>query len=76
MGILELIVVLLTIAGLFVWNRAESRADYRHNETRMDAIRNLTDEIRKDSARFREDWLNETKEFHSRLCTIEEKGKK
>lgn len=76
MGILELIVVLVTIAGLFIWNRTESRADSRHNEARIDAIRNLIDEIRKDGMRFREEWLKETKEFHSRLCSIEEKGRK
>jgi nicotinamide riboside transporter PnuC len=64
MGILELIVVLVTIAGLFIWNRTESRADTRHMDQKIDAIRELVHAIHL-----------ETKEFHSRLASIEEKRK-
>ena len=62
MGILELIVVLITIAGLFIWNRTESRTDIRHMDAKLDAIRQLTYDIHV-----------EMKDFHSRLCAIEEK---
>jgi hypothetical protein len=62
MGILELIVVLVTIAGLFIWNRAESRNDIRHLDAKIDAIRELTHAINL-----------EVKDFHNRLCAIEEK---
>lgn len=65
MGILELIVVLVTIAGLFIWNRAESRNDIRHLDAKIDAIRELTHAINL-----------EVKDFHNRLCAIEEKRNK
>jgi hypothetical protein len=65
MGILELIVVLVTIAGLFIWNRTESRADSRHMDQKIDAIRDLVYSIH-----------TESKEFHNRLCAIEERGRK
>jgi len=49
------------IIPLFFWNRTESRADYRHMEARTDAILNAIRE--------------EMKDFHGRLCAIEEKRK-
>ena len=45
-------------AGLIVWFRVESRADYR-------SIRDLIDAIQL-----------EIKDFHGRLCALEEKSKK
>lgn len=62
MGIGEFFILLVTIAGLFLWNRSESRSDYRHMEARTEAIINA---IRED-----------IKDFHTRLCTIEERNKK
>lgn len=46
---------------LFLWNRSESRSDYRHLESSMNA--NLLG-IRE-----------EMKDFHGRLCAIEERNK-
>lgn len=58
----QFLILLVTIAGLFFWNRSESRNDYRHMEAKTDAILNaIKDEI---------------KDFHGRLCSIEEKNKK
>jgi len=46
------------IIPLFLWNRAESRADYRHLETSVNAnLKAIQDEM---------------KDFHGRLCKIEE----
>ncbi len=45
-------------AGLIIWFRAESRADYR-------SIRDLISAIQL-----------EIKDFHGRLCALEEKSKK
>ena len=49
----------LTIVGsniaLFLWARSESRADFRHILSMIDAIK------------------EEMKDFHGRLCAIEEK---
>lgn len=47
---------------LWLWNRSESRADMRHLETAVNA--QLTG-IRE-----------EMKDFHGRLCAIEERNKK
>jgi len=45
------------IIPLFLWNRSESRSDYRHMEA---LIRSIQEEI---------------KDFHGRLCTIEERNR-
>jgi hypothetical protein len=54
----ELLVLLGTIVGLFVWNRSESREDNRRSLDLLDAIN------------------KEIKDFHGRLCSLEEKSKK
>jgi len=55
--IINLIVIMTTIAGLFMWNRSESRADIRMMQEIMMAIK------------------EENKEFHGRLCAIEERNR-
>ncbi len=62
--LIELLAILVTIAGLFIWNRAESRADIRHMDAKMDSMRNLIDAIRE-----------EVKDFHHRLLEIEKNRK-
>lgn len=52
------------ILPLFFWVRSESRADIRHMDNKIDAIRELTYSIHL-----------EIKDFHARLCAIEEKRK-
>jgi len=60
---------LAVILPLWLWNRAESRADIRHMETsqrNMEAwLKGTLDGIRE-----------EMKDFHGRLCAIEERNKK
>ena len=46
------------VIPLFLWNRAESRADIRQLMSLIDAIQ------------------KEIKDFHGRLCAIEERNKK
>jgi len=57
----QFLILILTIGGLFLWNRSESRSDYRHLEAgvkaQLDAIH------------------SEIKDFHGRLCAIEERNK-
>jgi hypothetical protein len=55
-------IVVITMAGLFLWNRTESRADYRHLET---SVNSIIEAIRQDM-----------KDFHGRLCAIEERARK
>ena len=62
---IQFIVMFLGMLGLFTWNRAEARADARHMDNKIDAIRELTYAIH-----------SEMKDFHSRLCAIEERNKK
>ena len=59
-----LIVNIAFVLTLWLWNRAENRADSRHMDSKIDAIRELTYAIHM-----------EIKDFHSRLCSIEERNK-
>ncbi len=53
------------IVPLFLWNRSESRADIRHMDSKLEATRELVRAI-----------YDESKDFHARLCAIEERNKK
>jgi hypothetical protein len=53
------------IIPLFLWNRAESRADIRHMDSKLESTRELVRAIH-----------DEMKDFHNRLCAIEERNKK
>lgn len=56
----QFVIFFLGVFGLFIWNRAESRADIRHMDAKLDANREL----------FREIALSiqqEMKDFHGRL---------
>lgn len=55
---------LAIVVPLFFWNRSESRSDIRHMDNKLDAIRELTFAIHQ-----------EMKDFHARLCVIEERRK-
>lgn len=71
MLIIELITILVTIAGLFIWNRAEGRSDIRHMDNKMDSMRNLVDAIREETKAMH----LEMRDFHNRLCEIERNRK-
>lgn len=62
-------IFLFTIGGLFVWNRSESRQDIRHMDTKIDLYRSetlvLINAIQQ-----------EMKDFHARLCMIEQQRNK
>jgi hypothetical protein len=62
MVIAEFVILIITVAGLFIWNRTESRSDIRHMDNKLEAIRSLTNAIHL-----------EMKDFHNRLCSIEER---
>lgn len=61
----QFIIMFLGMIGLFAWNRAEARSDTRHMDNKLDAMRELTYAIH-----------SEMKDFHSRLCAIEERNRK
>ena len=56
------------VFGLFIWNRSESRNDIRHMDSKIDAhakeTQSLIEAIRQDM-----------RDFHGRLCALEEKNR-
>jgi len=58
----QFIIFFIGIFGLWLWNRAESRADIRHMDAKLEGQRNLINAIHE-----------EMKDFHGRLCAIEER---
>jgi hypothetical protein len=65
MEYIQFATMFLSLVGLFVWNRTESRADIRHMDNKIDSIRELVHAIH-----------SEMKDFHNRLCAIAERNKK
>ena len=59
---IQFALMIISFIGLFVWNRTESRSDMRHMDAKLEANRNLIMAIHQ-----------EIKDFHGRLCAIEER---
>lgn len=58
---IQILSLFLANAGLILWMRAESRSDWRHMDAKLDAnIKAIHEEM---------------KDFHARLCVIEERRK-
>lgn len=53
----QFLILIITIGGLFLWNRSEANADRREM---TNLIKSIQEEI---------------KDFHGRLCAIEERKK-
>ena len=64
----QFIIFFLGVFGLFIWNRAESRADARHMDAKLKSHQDLM-------AGFLQGIKDEMKDFHGRLCAIEERRK-
>lgn len=59
---LQVLVLAITVFGTFLWCRSETKEDYRHMEASLNSqIQAIQEEI---------------KDFHGRLCAIEERNKK
>ncbi len=56
------------ILPLFLWNRAESRADIRNMDAKLESLRIETNALIKAIH-------TEMKDFHARLCIIEERNR-
>ena len=73
----SVIALIAVVIALFLWNRTEARADYRKlDEENKQLRRELIDVMRvakEDWKEFRERWAEESKDFHGRLCAIEER---
>jgi len=55
----------ISIVGLFIWNRSESRTDMRHMQSLLTSMNSQINAIQ-----------SEIKDFHGRLCAIEERNRK
>ena len=62
----QFIIFFLGVFGLFIWNRTESRTDMRHMDLKIDAMR-------EDSKSFQDAIREDMRDFHAKLCTLEEK---
>jgi hypothetical protein len=60
----QFIIFFVGVFGLFIWNRTEARTDDRHIHSMLEAQRGLLHAIHQ-----------EMKDFHGRLCAMEEKTK-
>lgn len=58
----QFIIFFIGVFGLFIWNRAEGRADARHMDAKLEGQRNLMNAIH-----------DEIKDFHGRLLDMEKK---
>lgn len=75
----EFLALLASLIGLFVWNRSESRADIRHMDNKLEiyvqAIREDINQIHRENHDLISSIREDMKDFHGRLCIIEERNK-
>jgi hypothetical protein len=71
----QFVIFFISVFGLFVWNRAESRADARHMDSKLESNRNLSMQIHKENLDLINAIREDIRDFHGRLCSIEEKNK-
>lgn len=65
----QVLTIVASNIGLILWARGESRADNRHLEQKtLEMISGIKSEV--------EAIHSEIKDFHGRLCAIEERNKK
>lgn len=65
----QFIILVLAMGGMFFWNRTEARADSRHFDQE-------TKELRREMIDIIRSMEQESKDFHGRLCSIEERRNK
>jgi len=69
----QFIIFFVGVFGLFIWNRTEGRSDIRHMDNKLDSMRNLVDAVHKETQASIYAMREEMKDFHNRLCSIEER---
>lgn len=69
----QFVIFFLSVFGLFIWNRTESRTDIRHMETQLKAQRDLIWEIRVEGINFHNAIREEMKDFHRQLIDVQKK---
>jgi hypothetical protein len=66
---IQFAIMFVTFVGLFIWNRTESRNDIRHMDSKLESFR-------AECSLLVRAIQEEMKDFHGRLCAIEERNKK
>lgn len=73
---IQFAIMFVTFVGLFIWNRTESRSDLRHMDTKLESNRNLTIQIHRENHEIITAIREDMRDFHGRLCAIEERRNK
>jgi len=71
----QFVIFFISVFGLFIWNRTESRNDIRHMDEKLEANRELVREIHNESKTMLTAIQLEMKDFHYRLLEIERSKK-
>lgn len=69
-------IMFITFVGLFIWNRTEARNDNRHMDNKLESTRNLSLQIHKENRDLLDAIRQDQRDFHTRLCLIEERNRK
>ena len=70
---IQFFIFFVGVFGLFIWNRAEGRADARKAEERDEQLRTTMAANALECRQLIASIQQEMKDFHGRLCTIEER---
>lgn len=77
MDYIQFATIFLTFIGLFIWNRTEARTDNRHMDAKLESNRALSESMHRENKELiiavSESIQREIKDFHGRLCAIEER---
>lgn len=73
---IQIFALFLANAALIVWFRSESRADWRHMDAKMESFRAENGMLIRSMESTLRGIQDEMKDFHNRLCSIEERNKK
>ena len=74
-SILTSIICMGSTIAIFLWARAESRSDSRALDAKIDAVHTKIDSNRIETQAMINAIYQEMKDFHGRLCAIEESKK-
>lgn len=76
----QLLIVIVTLGGLFLWNRSEANSDRRMFHEVLIGMQNemkdFNHKYMEEKIDFNTKYMQETKEFHGRLVSLEERSKK
>lgn len=72
---IPVISMFLATIGIICWFHMQSRADWKHSDQKIDENRREANENRKEITQILQAIQEEMKDFHGRLCAIEERRK-